>query len=83
MKPEERVAYARAILDAGARLDLRDNLLESTPLGWACRWGQLPLVKLFLERGADPLQAEAEPWARPAAWAARMNHPEILRLLQS
>ena len=33
-----------AILDRGARLDMRDHLLKSTPLGWACRWGQLPLV---------------------------------------
>ena len=81
MAPEERVEYARAILDAGARLGIRDNLLKSTPLGWACRWGQLPLVTLFLERGADPAEPDAEPWATPAAWAARMNHPGILRLL--
>ena len=25
--------------DACARLDVRDTLLKSTPLGWACRWG--------------------------------------------
>jgi hypothetical protein len=37
---EERVAFAAAALDAGARLDLRDGLLMSTPLGWACRWGR-------------------------------------------
>ena len=54
MTPEERVLFARAILDRGARLEIRDHLLESTPLGWACRWGVLPLVKLFLDRGADP-----------------------------
>ena len=82
MAPEERVEYAAAILDAGARLDLRDHLLESTPLGWACRWGQRPLVELFLARGADPVESDAEPWATPAAWAARMNHAEILSLLK-
>ena len=82
MAPEERVAYATAILDAGARLDMRDHLLESTPLGWACRWGHRPLVELFLDRGADPIEADAESWATPAAWAARMNHTEILELLQ-
>ena len=38
--PEERVQFATALLEAGARLDLRDDLLESTPLGWACRWGR-------------------------------------------
>ena len=81
MSPEERVAFATAILDRGARLDMRDNLLESTPLGWACRWGQLPLVKLFLARGADPVEADAEPWATPRAWAQRMNHQDVLELL--
>jgi ankyrin repeat protein len=73
----ERVAFARAILDKGARVDLRDNLLKSTPLGWACRWGQLPLVRLFLERGADPIEADAESWTTPVAWARRSGHFEI------
>ncbi len=82
MAPEERVAYAAAILDAGARLDIRDHLLKSTPLGWACRWGNVPLVELFLARGADPVERDAEPWATPAAWAARMDHPDILDLLK-
>jgi ankyrin repeat protein len=49
---DERVALATVVLDAGARLDVRDDLLKSTPLGWACRWGRLELVKLFLERGS-------------------------------
>jgi ankyrin repeat protein len=83
MSAEERVGFAKAILDAGARLEIRDNLLKSTPLGWACRWGVEPLVQLFLERGADPLEKDAEPWATPRAWAERMQHPEIVRLLDS
>ena len=52
LAPVERVAFGRAILDKGEDLNLRDSLLKSTPLGWASRWGQLPLVRLFLERGA-------------------------------
>jgi ankyrin repeat protein len=55
VRPEERVAFATAALDAGAQTDLRDDLLKSTPLGWACRWGRDDLVRLFLERGADPV----------------------------
>ena len=82
MSGDERVEFAKAILDAGARLDIRDRLLESTPLGWACRWGVEPLVRLFLARGADPVEGDAEAWARPRAWAERMNRPEILRLLE-
>ncbi len=74
MTPEERVAFATAILDRGGSLDIRDHLLKSTPLGWACRWGQLPLVKLFLDRGADPIEADAEPWARPIVWAEKRGH---------
>jgi ankyrin repeat protein len=77
LAPAERVAFATAILDAGANLDLRDNLLKSTPLGWACRWGQMPLVQLFLERGADPVEPDAEPWATPLAWARRNGHAAI------
>ena len=78
----ERVAFAEAALDRGARLDSRDNLLRSTPLGWACRWGHVPLVKLFLERGADAVEAEADPWARPRAWAQRMNRPDVSEALR-
>jgi ankyrin repeat protein len=77
------VQLATLLLDAGARLDVRDRLLESTPLGWACRWGRVEMVKLFLARGADPVEADAEPWATPRAWAEKMHRPEILSLLNS
>ncbi len=78
---ELRIAFAIALLDAGARLDLRDDLLKSTPLGWACRWGRVDLVKLLLERGADPVEADAEPWATPRAWAEKKKHSAVLALL--
>lgn len=32
-----RQAFATMLLDTSARLDLRDRIFESTPLGWACR----------------------------------------------
>jgi len=79
---EMKVAFATMLLDAGARLDPRDNLLASTPLGWACRWGQLPLVKLFLDRGADPIEADAEPWARPIVWAEKKGQNAIADYLR-
>jgi len=31
------------------------------------------LVRLLLERGADPVEADAEPWATPQAWAEMMG----------
>jgi ankyrin repeat protein len=78
---DEVVAFATVLLDAGARLDVRDDLLKSTPLGWACRWGRAKLVKLMLERGADPLESDAEPWARPRAWAEKLGHQAVLEAL--
>lgn len=80
--PEEALGFAALLLDAGARLDVRDGLLLSTPLGWACRWGRVELVKLFLERGADAVEAGAESWATPRAWAEKMGHTAVLDLLR-
>ena len=80
---EERVAFASAALDARARLDARDHLLKSTPLGWACRWGRVELVGLFLERGADAVEPDAESWATPRAWARRMGHEDVLEVLRT
>lgn len=75
------LVYAQALLDAGASLTVRDGLLRSTPLGWACRWGRVPIVMLLLDRGADPVEPDTETWARPRAWAERMGHSEVLLLL--
>ena len=80
--PEERVAFVRILLDHGARMDLRDELLQSTPLGWACRWGRLEVAKLLLERGADPVEPEAELWATPHGWAEKAGHKAIVAVLQ-
>jgi ankyrin repeat protein len=79
---DERVAFATMLLDAGARLDVRDYVLESSPLGWACRWGRVELVKLYLARGADPVESGAAPWATPLAWARKKGHAEIEKLLR-
>jgi ankyrin repeat protein len=79
--PDAQVAFGRILLDAGARLDVRDEMLRSTPLGWACRWGREELVRLMLERGADPIEADAESWATPLAWARKMGHAVIEKLL--
>ena len=80
---EHRVSRATMLLDAGASLRKRDQLLKSTPLGWACRWGRIELVKLYLTRGADPVEADAEPWATPLAWATKNGHAEIADLLRT
>ena len=78
---DEATAFARLLLDAGALMDLRDDLLKSTPLGWACRWGHVEIVQLLLERRADPIEPDAEPWATPRAWAQKMGHHDVLAAL--
>ena len=80
---EQRLERATMLLDAGASLTIRDPLLKSTPLGWACRWGRIELVRLYLQRGADAVESDAEPWATPMAWARKRGHDEIVDLLRS
>ena len=82
MGAAERIGFATMLLDAGARLEVRDDLLRSTPLGWACRWGRVELVTLLLQRGADSVELDAESWARPLAWAEKMKHGAVLSVLR-
>jgi ankyrin repeat protein len=77
----ERARFAAMLLDHGARLDLRDDLLKSTPLGWACRWGRKELVELLIARGAPVNEPDAEPWATPVAWAEKMKQDAVLAVL--
>ncbi|MBS1827072.1 MAG: ankyrin repeat domain-containing protein [Acidobacteria bacterium] len=67
----EHLPFAELLLDKGARTDIRDHLLCSTPLGWACRWGRDHFVQFLLARGADPIEPDAEPWATPKAWTQK------------
>ena len=43
---------------------------------------RIDFVKLLLERGADPVESDAEPWATPSAWAQKMKHEDVLEVLQ-
>jgi hypothetical protein len=79
---DEAAAFAKTLLDAGARTDVRDEILNSTPLGWACRWGRVKVAKLLLDHGADPVEADTEPWARAKAWAEKMSHADIVALFK-
>ena len=78
----ERARFAAMLLDHGARLDLRDELLKSTPLGWACHWGRKELVELLIARGAPVNEPNAEPWATPTAWAEKMKQDAVLAVLK-
>lgn len=76
-----RARFAAMLLDHGARLDVRDDLLQSTPLGWACRWGRLEMAEVLVARGAVVEETDTEPWATPLAWARRMGYHQIVALL--
>jgi ankyrin repeat protein len=78
---DEALAFAVTLLDAGARTDVRDDLLQSTPLGWACRWGRIPIVRELLRRGVTPDEPDAPAWATPRAWASKMGHREMVAIL--
>ena len=36
---------------------------------------------MLLERGADPVEEDSEPWARPRAWAKKRGHSAVLAVL--
>lgn len=74
--------FASLLLDHGADLNVRDELLKSTPLGWACRWGRKELVEFLIARGAPIDEPDAEPWAAPKAWARKMDRELVLAILQ-
>lgn len=78
----DRVRFAAMLVDHGARLDLRDDLLKSTALGWACRWGRLELANFLIARGAPVNEPDTEPWATPLAWARKMGHAALERRLR-
>ena len=74
------LAKAQLLLAHGARIDAVDEEFRSTPLGLAARFGKVDVVRLLLDRGADPQKAAAD-WATPLAWARKKGHRQIERLL--
>jgi len=75
----ERTRFASLLLDHGAGLDRRDDLLKSTPLGWACRRGRQELVELLIARGAPVDDRTPNRGPRrcrgPARWATPPSPP--------
>jgi uncharacterized protein len=62
--------------DHGADINAVDEEFRSTPLGFAARWGHYEMVRLLLERRADPKTAGAG-WATPFEWARKKGHTGI------
>jgi len=76
MVHEGHIPKARLLLDHGADINPIDDEYQSTPLGFAARWGHRDMATFLIERGADPNKAGAE-WATPLTWARKKGHSDI------
>lgn len=81
MAADGEIAKATLLLTHGAQVDAIDDEYRSTPLGVAARRGQTAIVRLLLERGADPDAAGAS-WAAPLTWAEKRGHRDIAEMLR-
>ena len=77
-----RLDLAELFIEHGGRLDLCDEDIFSTPLGWAAKFGQLEMVQYLLDRNAPLHHPEAPDWAQPIEWAKRRNYLHIEELLR-
>ncbi len=78
IEPEERAAFVRMLLDRGSRIDVRDDLLRSTPLvgraagdGWkwrSCCWSGEPIPsKRMRSRGRHRVPGRRRWDTRPSS----------------
>ncbi len=77
----EDVRTAGLMLDHGADIEARDEIIESTPLGWAAASGRKEMVEFLLSRGAS-VNPDTPPWSTPLTWAEKRGHTEIADLLR-
>jgi ankyrin repeat protein len=80
MLESDRIAFARILVEHDAHLNVLDDLLLSTPLGWAVRWNRYELAEFYLQNGAVPDLSGAE-WSTPRAWAEKQGNDRILELI--
>jgi ankyrin repeat protein len=78
------VQVLKALLDAGADVNVRTVLEGETALIDAARSGQTESVAILLRAGADPTVRDHRPNSGKNAldWANEFHHPEIVAMLQ-
>jgi ankyrin repeat protein len=76
------VEKAELFIERGADLHARDEDICSSPIGWAAKFNQKPMVELLLRHGASPNLPDDPPWATPVAWATRRGHSDTANLLR-
>jgi ankyrin repeat protein len=74
------VAAVKAFLDKGIDVNAKTHY-GATALAYACDKGHTELVKLLLERGADPNVRDTFYNATPMSWAAPKGYTEIVKSL--
>jgi ankyrin repeat protein len=77
---EGDMARVKELLDKGVDVNAA-NQYGATALAFATRRGNVEMVKLLLERGADPGRRDTFYGAAPLGLALRKGHSEIGRLL--
>ena len=78
-----QVALVEQLIDLGAEINPKSELgciKEDIPLGLAVKRPHTDMVRLLLERGADP-NLSSESCARPLQIAAMGNHLELVEIL--
>src|SRR5688572_1391149 len=73
-------AAVKAFLDKGTDVNAKTQY-GATALAYACDKGHVEVVKLLLERGADPDVRDSFYNATPMSWAAPKGFTEIVKLL--
>ena len=76
------IEMAEVLLDYKADVNVQDEELCSTPLGWHVRAGHKEVVAFLLEHGAYVNIPDAPNWAAPLSWAERRGHMEIAEMLR-
>src|SRR5437016_14126272 len=74
------VAAVKAFLDKGVDVNTKTRY-GATALSYACDKGHTEVVRLLLERGADPDVKDTFYGATPMGWAAPKGYTEIVKLL--
>jgi ankyrin repeat protein len=73
-------AAVKAFLDKGTDVNAKTQY-GATALSYSCDKGHVEVVKLLLERGADPNVKDTFYGATPMSWAAPKGFVEIVKLL--
>ena len=73
-------AAVKAFLDKGVDVNAKTQY-GATALSYASDKGHTEVVRLLLERGADPNVRDTFYGATPMSWAAPKGHVEVVRLL--